>query len=273
MVKISIELISRGEETVKEVLKSIDEQSFGNIEIIVVNASSSRESDSILKHFGANVVNVSPATGHLEARYIANEYASGEYRVLLDSTRPLEPNALELLINKYQSYSAVCLREGSIGTGFWVRQAQLLKYLSDNSFFQTRGIDIAYILPRFYKAKLLDSAFELLRRKMNDSLFKSISYGEHHLIYEACNLKSTEVTLTDETLIRHYEDEKVSSIVRKYKRYGEAQKFLNNIKFKSQSKSLFSHKRPFLKENLKYELETVPIRFVRISSFIIGFLS
>ena len=96
MVKVSIELISRGEETIKKVLESIDKQSFKNIEIVAVIAANSSYTYRVLKDFDANVVEVPPKTGHLEARFIANEYATGEYRLLLDSTRPLELNAINL---------------------------------------------------------------------------------------------------------------------------------------------------------------------------------
>ena len=272
MVKVSIELITRDENTINRVLESINEQSFKDTEIIAVNSSAGHESEVILKKYNATVLKVPPGTGHLEARYLANKSAIGEYRIMLDSTRPLEVNALELLMTKYKNFSAVCLREGSIGQGFWVNQAKMLKKLSDDSFLKTRGKNIAYLLPRFYKGEILDSAFKYLKMKLSDNLFNSISYGEHHLIYEACNLNAEEVALTDEELINHYEDESLDFILQKYRRYGKAQKVLDNIEFNSRSKVISSHKRPFNVTKIGLELSTLPIRAVRGIAFLTGYL-
>ncbi len=269
MVKVSIELITKGEDTLKIVLESIKSQTFKNFEIICANSSEKIETSRLLRTYNVKEIKAINAK-HLLGRYLSNSIAEGEYRLILDSTRPLESNALEILVSKYLKYSAVCIKEGSIGNTFWINQANKLKILSEKSFNKLQPKKVAYILPRFYYGKVLDNAFKFLKNNIDNELFNEISYGEHHLIYEAAKLDDKEIILTDEILIKHYEDKSVASIIKKYKWYGKSQKTLNKINFNNNAKKMKSHVRPLM-FNI-YEIETIPIRFVRICAFLYGYL-
>ena len=272
MVEVSIELIGNGESTIYSVLDSIKKQTFEDYEVIYVFANVNKDSIKKLEKYNIKLVNTVEKTSLLRARYIANSFAIGNFRLLLDSTRTLEPKALELLITKYQEYDAVCIKEGVLGNGFWVNQADKLKILSDRTFLKTVGKSPAFLLPRWYRQEVLDTAFEFLKNSIDQELFDNIGYGEHHLIYNTANIKIDKIAITEETLLKHYEDSTASYIFKKYSRYGRSQKTLNLVKIKTQAKKLLSHKRPFILSNLLLEIETIPIKFLRLISFMYGYL-
>lgn len=272
MPTIGVELITKGEGSLESVLKSIVNQSIGDYTITCVNSSQDLSVSSLLTKYGVREIKVKASTRHLEARYLSHINCEGKFRLVLDSTRPLEPKAFETLIDKYTSYKATCIREGSIGEGFWANQADKLRRLSDLSFNQVSNKNVGYILPRFYEAGVLDSSFKFIVENINTELFKEISYGEHHLIYEAAKLTQNDIALTGEVLLKHYEDHSAISIFRKYKWYGKSQKTLNRVTFENNAQKLTSHKRPLTKENFLPGLETAPIRTLRIIAFMIGYL-
>ena len=273
MQEIGIELITRGEKSLENVLISLSKQKFTSYEVTCVNSSSDPKTSELLQEFGVKEVAVSPETKHLKARYLAHMNSSGHYRFLLDSTRPLEDNALETLTRKYGMFQAVCIREGSIGQGFWVNQSDRLRLLSEKLFLDTLGQNVAYLLPRFYHAEVLDRSFQALRKNIDGDLFNSISYGEHHLIYEAAALKKDEIIMTDEVLLRHFEDSSAKAIFRKYRWYGQSQKTLNKLSLDTNAKKLSSHRRPYSLSLLIPSITTIPIRSLRGFAFLLGYLT
>jgi glycosyltransferase involved in cell wall biosynthesis len=267
-----VELITKGEQSLEAVLVSLARQKFRDYEIVCVNSSKYQETSQLLHKFGVKEIIVDPETRHLEARYLAHLNSSGQYMLLLDSTRPLEENTMELLINKYSNFPAVVIKEGSIGHGFWVNQADKLRSLSEILFSDFLDKNVAYILPRFFHAEVLDKAFNSLKEKIDDKLFKEIGYGEHHLIYEAAKLRRNEIVITDEILLRHFEDSSAKSIFRKYMWYGKSQKTLNKLELDTNAKSFRSHLRPYSSSMIIPSMKTIPIRSLRVFAFLLGYL-
>ena len=272
MPDIGIELITRGEQSLGEVLISVFRQKFTSYQVTCVNASVDPKTSQLLKEYGVKEIVVSPETRALKARYLAHSNSSGRYRLLIDSTRPLEENTLEILINRYEKFPAVCIREGAIGHGFWVSQADRLRFMSEKLFLQTVEQNVAYILPRYYYTEVLDKSFQTLRKHIDDDLFDRISYGEHHLIYEAAALKKNEIAMTDEILIKHFEDTSTKSIFKKYMWYGKSQKTLNKLELDTNAKSFRSHLRPYSSSMIIPSMKTIPIRSLRVFAFLLGYL-
>uniref|UniRef100_UPI0037171B2A hypothetical protein n=1 Tax=Acidiplasma aeolicum TaxID=507754 RepID=UPI0037171B2A len=182
---ITIELITRGEKTTENVLRSISSQTFNSFDVVCVNSSGIKEISKLLSDYGVKEITANESTQLLQARYLANlNSPKNPYTMILDSTRTLEPNALEVLMSKYSKFSAVCVREGSEGQGFWVEQAKKLKLLSENSYEKVKNNFVAYLLPRFYKSNVLDNSFNFLKSNIPEELFVQIGYGEHNLIFE-----------------------------------------------------------------------------------------
>ncbi len=264
---ISIEIISRGEISIKNVLESIKKQTYKNYEVVCVDSSEDKNNKQALLDYGCKVIEVPKETGHLKARYLAHQKSIGDKSLILDSTRPLKENALCILNNKYSECDMVILREDSLGNGFWVDQARKMKAISEMQENRIMNETLAFLLPRFYNSFLLKQAFENIHNNLNE-YFDKISYGEHHLIFEACKKLSTNVMLSNETLLSHYEDDSFLSIVRKYYRYGRMQKTLKKLP-ESAVNSFSSHIRKGV--SIKSRLETMPINAARGIPFIIGY--
>lgn len=268
MYLISIEIISRGESSLESVLESINKQSYKDFEIVCADASSDKQVKQLLLSYGCRVIEIPEKCGHLEARYIAHINSKGSTSLILDSTRPLKENALELLFRKYYFSDMVIIKEDSLGKGFWVNQAKLIKEISESQIKRTEKENIAFLLPRFYNSKILTQAFNNIF-KNTGPLFEKISYGEHHLIFEECKKFSSKIVLTEETLLSHYEDDSLLKIVRKYYRYGKMQKLLKELPSSAVSK-LQSHRRKGI--SLRLRVRSIPISFARGIPFILAYI-
>jgi len=265
---ISIELISKGESSLKEVLESIKNQTFKNYEIICADSSNNINVKNLLLKYNCKVIDLKESSGHLIARYTAHKYANSNRSLILDSTRPLKNNALEILSENYYNYDMVILKEDSLGRGFWVNQAKLLKNISEMQSKRLNDETLAFLLPRFYNSDLLTRAFNNIIENTGN-LFNKISYGEHHLIFEECKKLSNNIKVTNEMLISHYEDNSLKKIIKKYYWYGKSQKILNKLK-DSETSKLSTHRRRDV--CLKMRLKIIPITVARGIPFMLGYI-
>ena len=265
---ISIELISKGEPSLKNVLESIKNQSYKDYEIICANSSNDINVKNLLLKYNCKVIDIPVNSRHLIARYTAHKYAKGDKSLILDSTRPLKNNALEILYKNYYNYDMVILREDSLGHGFWVNQAKLLKDISEMQSKRLSNETLAFLLPRFYNSDLLSEAFNNII-KDTGKLFNEISYGEHHIIFDECKKLSNNIGITNEILLSHYDDSSLKKIIKKYYWYGKSQKILKQLSASAAS-NLSTHIRKNV--NLKMRLKTIPINATRGIPFILGYI-
>ena len=265
---ISIELISKGENSLLGVLDSIKNQNFDEYEIICADSSGDITIKNILKKYKCRVIDLPVGTPHLKARYTAHKYANGDQAIILDSTRPLKDKALSIIYQKYYMHDMLIIKEDSLGSGFWVKQADLLKTLSEEEINRIEKETIGFLLPRFYDAKILTEAFENIKKDTGE-LFDKISYGEHHLIFEECKKISNDIVITEERLISHYEDDNIKKIMKKYYFYGKSQKILKKLN-NSETKKLSTHKRN--NENIASRMKLLPITLARGIPFLLGYI-
>ena len=265
---ISIELISRGEKSLENTLSSITRQSFHDYEIVCADSSNDDQIIGLLQMYNCKVIILPKNTPHLKARYEAHIHSTGEFSLLLDSTRPLNPDALSLLFNNYKKYDMVIMKEDSQGNGFWVNQARLLNDISLSQFYRSSNESIAFLLPRFYRSVLLTDAFNSITLNAGN-LFNKISYGEHHIIFDECRKLSKNIGLTNEILISHYEDDSLRRIISKYYRYGKSQKTLKKLK-NSSATNLSTHMRRNI--GIKKRMKIMPITIARGVPFALGYV-
>jgi len=265
---ISIELISKGENSLLSVLDSIKNQNFDEYEIVCADSSENIKIKNILKKYKCRIIDLPVGTPHLKARYIAHKYAGGDRAIILDSTRPLKENALSIIHQKYYKHDMVIIKEDSLGNGFWVKQANLLKDLSEEEIDRLEKETLGFLLPRFYDTKILTEAFENIKKDTGE-LFDKISYGEHHLIFEECKKISNDIVITEERLISHYEDDNIKKIMKKYYFYGKSQKILKKLN-NSETKKLSTHKRN--NENIASRMKLLPITLARGIPFLLGYI-
>jgi glycosyltransferase involved in cell wall biosynthesis len=120
----------------KECLESIRSQTYGNIEIIVVDDHSIDDTPEIARKYGARVVTYGPRQNAPFARVfgapIQQNYGAslckGDYIYLVDSDMRLRPRVIEKCVSKIkEGADAVIVPEISTGESFWARCKMLEK--------------------------------------------------------------------------------------------------------------------------------------------------
>ena len=114
-------------------LRSVREQSYSNIEIIIVDKYSTDKTKEISEKFGAKVVLYK--SNRSKARNIGVGLSNGEFILSLDSDMELTSNVIKECVSKVKSgFSAVIIPEFSAGEGFWAacRALEKICYVGDD---------------------------------------------------------------------------------------------------------------------------------------------
>lgn len=114
------------EATIEKCLGSIRNQTYLNIEIIVVDSFSRDKTKEVAENYGAKIVLVNAKRS--KARNIGAEKARGEVILFVDSDMELDSTIIEECVKKVrEGYHAVIVPEVSVGQGFWARCKALEK--------------------------------------------------------------------------------------------------------------------------------------------------
>jgi len=129
--------------TLEACLKSIKEQSYKNIEIIVVDNNSSDNTKEIAKKYTCKVFNQGPERS--AQRNFGVKQASGEYSLIHDSDIYFNINSIKECVELFETEEcdAIILPEKSIGVGFWAKVKAF-----ERSFYTGNDLIEA---PRFFR--------------------------------------------------------------------------------------------------------------------------
>lgn len=114
-------------------LKSVREQTYGNVEVIVVDNYSTDKTREIAERLGVRIVE--SGAKRSEARNIGAGKASGELVFFVDSDMELTPDVVGECVRKIgEGCGGVIVPEVSVGEGFWARCKALEKacYVDDD---------------------------------------------------------------------------------------------------------------------------------------------
>jgi glycosyltransferase involved in cell wall biosynthesis len=117
---------------ISQAIDSVLQQTFSDLEIIVVDDGSTDDTESIVKGYGDRVryvVTPNGGTGH--ARNVGMEHACGAYLTFLDSDDLLYPYALELqtrLLDQFPTVSMVCAEVSGFSDGGFFQRYHLKAY-------------------------------------------------------------------------------------------------------------------------------------------------
>mgnify|MGYP001770702175 CR=1 FL=1 len=228
-----------------EVFESIRAQTFQDYKVIVVNSSSKGEISDLIRQYGFKEIRENVKL--LKARYLAHMESRGDYVLLLDETRALRRDALEVLSSLNRSM--VIIGEEEIGDSLWIKLANLDKenIMECNAPEAIKG----FALPRFFKREILDLAFRRLIENLGEK-FDEVVFPDHELIYYEASKVSSDVFVLKEKLIRHYGDTRLSQIIKKYYRYGKTLKVLRGTTYNAFTK--ISRKRRRICKGNKFAL-------------------
>lgn len=108
------------EKTIKECLLSIRQQSYQNIEIIVIDAFSTDQTRNLAEGLGAQVMQMQ--SERTKAKNYGAQLAKGDYIFFIDSDMILQRDVImECLDECAKGSVGVIIPEASIGKGIWVR--------------------------------------------------------------------------------------------------------------------------------------------------------
>ncbi|MDX2231609.1 MAG: glycosyltransferase [Leptolyngbyaceae cyanobacterium bins.349] len=136
-------------EYVEGCLKSIQEQSYAHIELIVVDNNSSDRTKEIAARYTPQVYNAGPERS--AQRNVGFDHSKGAYALFIDSDMVLSPQVVEACVTKILAsdrIKALIIPEESFGIGFWAQCKRL-----ERSFYS--GIDWQEAA-RFFERKVYE---------------------------------------------------------------------------------------------------------------------
>jgi glycosyltransferase involved in cell wall biosynthesis len=108
------------EKTLTKCLLSIKQQSYPNIEIVVIDAFSTDQTRNLAEGLGAQVMQLQ--SERTKAKNYGAKLAKGDYVLFVDSDMILQPNIVRECLNAcVKGTMGVIIPEASIGSGIWVR--------------------------------------------------------------------------------------------------------------------------------------------------------
>jgi glycosyltransferase involved in cell wall biosynthesis len=214
-------------ETILQCIRSIKDQTYENVEIIVVDSKSTDSTESICKQ--NQVQFLSTDWKLLGARLIGFQQSLGDYVLMLDSDQTLEKTCLERCAVTMNEYDMLCLEEKTLETSSFIQRAfeadrRLIHAQSD---IQLDPID-GTLLARFYKRHVLSKAFDAIPAE----LLPFVIAHDHAIIYYEARKTSNRVGIIPNA-VWHNEPKSVGELWRKNRRYGRTSKELANTGFYS----------------------------------------
>ena len=171
--------------TFRKTLESVKNQSYKNMEIIVVDSNSSDGTLELIKEFNNfKTIKVYQYEGTLlGARNLAAQKSKGKYILLLDSDHVLKPDTIEKSVTLMKKFDMLWLYERSY------KPKKILEklYDADRVLIQNYAEDYikpvgGTILPRFYKRDVLLNALNKIPKKI---LPLCVAHDHAIIYYEA----------------------------------------------------------------------------------------
>lgn len=129
--------------TLAECLRSVNGQTYTDLEVMVVDAISSDDTVAVAKSYGARAITLDAE--RTTAKNTGTSKSTGEFVIYLDSDMALEATVIEDCVkvcSQDMNVAGVIIPERSVGTSFWVRVRDF-----ERSFYHGSKIESA----RFFR--------------------------------------------------------------------------------------------------------------------------
>lgn len=208
LVSINIPTYNSGK-TLDETLYSIVSQTYKDIEVVIIDSSSTDSTIAIAKEYNAKILQ---ADSLAFARKVGVEASNGKYIFLVDSDQSLDPDTVERCVSvcENEGFDAVTLFEESKVTKNTFAE-KVIAY--DKWLFHSLHDDDPIhgtAIPRFFKAEHM---------KKIDFLNNPPITFEHSMIHNEIVKMGAKVKFID-SHIYHYETPTFRAVFKKFKRYG-----------------------------------------------------
>ena len=210
-----IVLTKDSSQTLGRCLKSVRNQSYLDIELIVVDSQSTDDTINIAQKYSAKIVNTDWKL--LGARYLGFDQSNGEYILYLDSDQLLYADTVERSVTSIDSYDMLCLLEESYEAKSLLQKLidadrKLVNSLPDLHIDPLRGV----MIPRLYKRILLDMVF---KRIDLDNIHNIVFFDDSIIYYEAYSI-SSKVGIVNRAIM-HIDTSSIFDFCRKSYWYGK----------------------------------------------------
>ncbi|MCI4351801.1 MAG: glycosyltransferase family 2 protein [Thermoplasmata archaeon] len=195
-------------------LDSARQQTFQDLEIIVVDALSSDDTPSIASAYGRLVQS---DVGMTEARYIGTLAAKGRFVVNLDSDQVLSHTAIEEALAAKKPM--VVFEETGVGSGLVALINRLEKATVQKDWRRNLDPMSGAVRPRFYERQRLIMALESIPSEIRG--IRPCPYAEDTLIYRAASRMGGEVGFVPHGIV-HSEEASLRGYLGKWYSYGSA---------------------------------------------------
>jgi glycosyltransferase involved in cell wall biosynthesis len=215
-VVISIPTMNSGE-FIGRCLEAVENQTYKNIRINIIDGGSSDETVTIATAKGVEQI-LTYNGGLLGARELGTRIAQGPIVVLLDSDQVLEPDAIERAVMMLRDNDMLILGEDVYSSDTFVE-----KLFHCDRVLVHRAKDFSpytgAMLPRVYRRQILSDAFSAIPA---DAL-ERIGGQDHAIIYFEAWKISQRVELVS-SAVKHIEPSNLISLCRKFYRWGYTSK-------------------------------------------------
>ena len=260
---ISIEIPVSWGNHLLETLESIRSQDFQDYEITASVSSKEESVGDILSEYGVKYCD--GGYNILSKRYISHKLSKGDYALLLDETRVLGKGVLETLSNLENDMAVIDERD--YGDTFWVRASNHDRMNAIELVGRDTSIILdGYVLPRFFRARILTDALERVRRNLSDFTFERVLMEDHQIISVEALKESRDIAIVKNCHIYHHGDTSLIDIARKYYKYGKYNRILKNTLYEKTTR-VGNRKRKFVSDN---ELSVFMLEFARGLPFFAG---
>lgn len=196
-------------------MNSVRNQSYPDIELIIVDSQSTDDTINIAQKYSARIVNTDWKL--LGARYLGFGKSKGEYILYLDSDQLLYLDTIERSVTSVDSYDMLCLEEESYAPNSFLQKLidadrKLVHSFPDLHLDPLRGV----MIPRFYKRTLLEIAF----KKIGPNDIHNIVFFDDSIIYYEVYSISRKVGVVNRAII-HIDSSSVFDFCRKSYWYGK----------------------------------------------------
>lgn len=220
LVSVNIPTFNSGK-TIGLTLKSLLEQTYVNIEVLIMDSYSTDNTIKIAKKYGVKIFFTK--RGLLKAREIGLRKSLGDYILLLDSDQILAKDTIERAVKLFDYYDMLFLEEQSYNAYSWL---QILFSVDRKLLHELKLNNPVYgvLLPRFFKKDLLSLVFSNIPvNRLSD-----VVVYDHAMIYSIASQITNKMGFID-SAVYHSEVESVLKLIKKYYRYGRTATRLANV--------------------------------------------
>jgi glycosyltransferase involved in cell wall biosynthesis len=210
-----IVLTKNSSKTLDSCLDSVKNQSYSNVELVIVDSQSTDDTINIAQKHSAKIINTDWKL--LGARYLGFDKSNGDYILYLDSDQLLYPDTIERSVTSIDSYDMLCLQEESYEAKSILQKLidadrKLIHSFPDLHLDPMRGA----MIPRFYKRNLIDMVF----KKIEPGNIHNIVFFDDSIIYYEAYSMSTKVGVVNKAIM-HIDTSSIFDFCRKSYCYGK----------------------------------------------------